>query len=113
VCGFDALAVDLTLVGDRPAALDAIGELIDTDGVLLAGVIPATGTAKPGVPLRRWAAPLLDAWNRLGFARHDLATRVVPTPCCGLAGADRTWALTAMKVCAQLADALQDPPEGW
>jgi hypothetical protein len=112
-CGFDALAVDLTLVGDLPTALDAIGELIDTDGILLAGIIPTTGTAEPGLPLRRWATPLLDTWNRLGFPRQDLAGRVVPTPCCGLAGADRDWALTAMKVCAQLADALVDPPEGW
>lgn len=112
-CGFDALAVDLTVVGDRPPVLDALGELIDSGGILLAGVIPATGPVKPDRPLAKWAAPLLETWNRLGFRRDDMAASVVPTPCCGLAGADRDWAVQAMKLAGQLADALPDLPETW
>jgi hypothetical protein len=112
-CGFDALAVDLTIVGQRPSTLDAMGELIDTGGILLAGVIPTVGPEKQDVPLRKWAAPLLESWNRLGFRREELAVSVVPTPCCGLAGADREWAVRAMQLAGQLAGALQDLPETW
>jgi hypothetical protein len=112
-CGFPALAVDLTLVGDRTSALDAVGEFIDGGGILLAGLIPGAAPTKPSAPLKYWAAPLLDAWNRLGFRREELAARVVPTPRCGLAGADRGWAVRAMQLCRQLAEALPDPPENW
>ncbi len=66
-CGFDALAVDLTIVGECPAALDAIGEVVDGGGILLAGMIPSTGPVRTDRPLRHWAAPLLDVWNRLGL----------------------------------------------
>ncbi len=111
--GFDALALDLTLVGERARALDAVGEFVDGDGILLAGIVPGTAPANRSAPLRHWASPLLDAWNRLGFRREDLATRVVPTPRCGLAGADRSWAVRAMHLCRQLADALPDPPDSW
>jgi hypothetical protein len=55
----------------------------------------------------------LDAWNRLGFRREELAARVVPTPCCGLAGADRDWAVRAMHLSQQLAQALPDLPDNW
>ncbi|HEY5877399.1 MAG TPA: methionine synthase [Nakamurella sp.] len=111
--GFDALAVDLTLIGQRPAALDALGELVDEGGKVLAGIIPTSGVTKPEAPLRTWAQPLLDTWNRLGFRRQDLAASVVPTPTCGLAGADHRWAVRAMQLCRQLAGALQDLPETW
>lgn len=100
-------------MGQRPSTLDAMGELIDTGGILLAGVIPTVGPEKQDVPLRKWAAPLLESWNRLGFRREELAVSVVPTPCCGLAGADREWAVRAMQLAGQLAGALQDLPETW
>jgi len=112
-CGFDALAVDLTVVGERASALDAIGELVEGGGILLAGVVPTTMPAKADAPLRHWAAPLLDTWNRLGLRREDLTGSVVPTPTCGLAGADRAWAVRAMQQCGQLAQALRDLPEEW
>lgn len=112
-CGFPALAVDLTILGDRASALDAVGEYLDGGGILLAGLVPGARPAKSSAPLQYWAAPLLDAWNRLGFRREELAARIVPTPRCGLAGADRGWAVRAMQLCRQLAEALPDPPESW
>lgn len=112
-CGFDGLAIDLTIVRDRASALDAVGEFIDGGGIVLAGVIPGTAPPNRSAPLRHWAGPLLDTWNRLGFRRDDLAKRVVPTPTCGLAGAERAWAVRAMQLCRQLAEALPDPPEDW
>ncbi len=111
--GFDALAIDLTVLGERAAALDGLGELIDGGGILLAGVIPGTIPVGRDAPLRQWASPLLNLWNRLGFGRQKLAETVVPTPCCGLAGADRGWAVQAMRLCRGLAEALPDLPEGW
>lgn len=112
-CGFDGVAVDLTIVGARTSALDAIGEFVDGGGILVAGIVPGTAPDRRSAPLRFWAAPLLDAWNRLGFRREELARCVVPTPTCGLAGAERGWAVRAMRVCRQLAEALPDPPENW
>jgi hypothetical protein len=112
-CGFDGLAVDLTAAKLPTAALDALGEFIDGGGILLAGVIPTGVPVKPDAPLRTWAAPLLDVWNRLGFRREELAGRVVPTPTCGLAGAERDWAVRAMRLSAELAQALPDLPDGW
>jgi len=112
-CGFEGLAVDLALVGDRTGALDAVGEFVDGGGILVAGLIPGTAPEKRSAPLKYWAMPLLEAWNRLGFRREELAARVVPTPCCGLAGADRDWSVRAMHLSQQLAQALPDLPDNW
>ena len=61
----------------------------------------------------RAAAPILQTWDRLGFNRSRLPEVVVPTPTCGLAGASADWAVRAMQICRELAQALQDLPEGW
>lgn len=111
--GFDAVSVDLPSLVDRTSSLDAVGEFIDGGGILLAGIVPGISPSERTAPLRYWAEPLLDAWNRLGFGRREMAARVVPTPRCGLAGADRGWAERAMRLCRQLAEALPDPPESW
>lgn len=111
--GFDALSVDLTVLGSTAAALDPIGEAIETGAILLAGVVPSVAPAASRAPLRSWATPLLQTWDRLGFARDLLAASVVPTPTCGLAGADREWTLRALRLCSELAEALTDLPEDW
>jgi hypothetical protein len=48
----------------------------------------------PGRPVtsRELARPAFDLADRLGFARERLAELAVPTPTCGLAGADPAWA---------------------
>jgi len=111
--GFDALSIDLTLLTSKAAALDPIGEAVETGAILLAGAVPATAPANPRAPLKTWAEPILQMWDRLGFPRQQLADAVVPTPTCGMAGASREWALRAMKLSSELADAIQDLPEGW
>jgi hypothetical protein len=35
----------------------------------------------------------------------------VPTPTCGLAGADPAWARRALTLCRELGQAFVDPPE--
>jgi methionine synthase II (cobalamin-independent) len=125
--GFRALSVDLTAItGGRrgmpaatptyPAArLDPIGEAVEAGAALLVGLVPSTSPppGRPDAGLRRWVDPLLQVWDRLGLSRHALATGVVPTPSCGLAGADQAWAEQALRICGELARALQEPPESW
>jgi hypothetical protein len=111
--GFDALSVDLTILGSTAAALDPVGEAVETGAILLAGLIPSVAPAQPKAPLKTWAAPLLQTWDRLGFPREQLAASVVPTPTCGLAGADCAGALRALTHRRALAAAIQDLPEGW
>lgn len=112
--GFDAVALDLTVIGSTAAQLDPIGELVEEGGVLVAGVVPSVLPPSGRAPdLRQAADPLLAVWDRLGFARSRLPECVVPTPTCGLAGATPEWAAAAMKRSQELAQALIDPPAGW
>ena len=111
--GFDALSIDMTTLPTAAAVLDPIGEAIETGAVLLAGVVPAVRSGGSPVPVQTWAAPVLQVWDRLGFPRTQLASAVVPTPSCGLAGANRDGARGAMAICRELSDALQDLPESW
>ena len=132
--GFGALSVDLTAIGTRAARIDPIGEAVEAGTVLLAGVIPTTEpagragsgggavpgrlggagdeergttTGEPATGTRRWAAPVLDLWNRLGLASATLGG-VVVTPTCGLAGASAAWAVRAMKLSRDVANLLAD-----
>ena len=111
--GFDAMAVDFTGIGTSAARLDPIGELLESGTVLLAGVVPGERPGGPERELRKWAAPVLDVFDRLGFPRDTLSARIVPTPVGGLADADTDWALTAMKTVRELSRAFEDLPEGW
>lgn len=111
--GFGALSIDATAVGSAAAALDPIGEALESGAVLLAGLVPAVLPSSASPPtLREAAGPILRIWDRLGLPRADLA-RVVPTPTCGLAGADGGWARQAMALTAELARAFQELPERW
>lgn len=112
--GFDAVALDLTIVGSTAARLDPIGELVEDGGVLVAGIVPGTAPASGRAPtLRQTVDPLLAVWDRLGFGRDRLPDSVVPAPTCGLAGATPSWAAAAMKRARELGQALIDPPAGW
>lgn len=121
--GFDALSVDFTELGTAASRLDPVGEMVEAGTTLLAGLVhglrpDASDSDRPDrhPPDRRlkdWAAPVLGVFDRLGFSRELLSGAVVPTPTCGLAGADQEWALTAMQICRELSQAFQDLPEGW
>lgn len=111
--GFGALSVDFTDIGTTAARLDPIGELVEAGTILLTGVLPGTRPPGRGPELRDWAAPVLGVFDRLGLPRDTLSAGVVPTPTCGLAGADFDWAVEAMKACRELSRAFQDLPEGW
>ena len=64
-----------------------------------------------GPALRSLARRAFDLADRLGFDRERLAHLAVPTPTCGLAGADPAWARRALALCRELGEAFVDPPE--
>ena len=113
--GAVAIGVDATLpsVAGRtasPAALDAFGEVWDAGTPLLLGMVPARDPG--GRPTSRaLARTAFDLADRLGFDRVRLAHLAVPTPTCGLAGADPAWAQRALALCRELGEAFVDPPE--
>jgi hypothetical protein len=115
--GFGGLSLDLTRLGRGAAALDPIGEAVESGAVLLAGIIPTAepavrrdpATGEPSTPTTKdWAGPVLEIWDRLGLARSRLAGQVIATPCCGLAGATGAWAMRAMRLSRDVALLLQD-----
>jgi hypothetical protein len=110
--GAGALALDVGLIGTHRAALDAIGESWDAEVPILLGLVPSV---RPGrePSLRELARPALWLADHVGFARERLATLVVPTPTCGLAGASPEWAQRAMEQARDLGKAFVEPPESW
>ncbi|MGH3808230.1 MAG: methionine synthase [Pseudonocardiaceae bacterium] len=111
--GADALAVDAELLAGAPrATLDALGAAWDSGASVLLGVVPALVPAVAPT-LAGLARPALDLVDRLGFDRGLLAQRCVPTPSCGLAGATPDWALQALTLARELAQAFVDPPDSW
>ncbi|GGL85583.1 methionine synthase [Nakamurella endophytica] len=109
--GASALWVDATAVGTAAARLDPIGEAVEAGVAIVAGLVPAAGPTTPR-SLGAAARPLTEAWRRLGLPRTSLAD-VVVTPTGSLAQVSADRAVTAMATCRRLAQALQDPPDGW
>jgi methionine synthase II (cobalamin-independent) len=113
--GAVAIGVDATLpsVAGRtasPAALDAFGAVWDAGTPLLLGMVPSRDPG--GRPTSRALAKIaFDLADRLGFDRVRLAHLAVPTPACGLAGADPVWARRALSLCRELGEAFVDPPD--
>lgn len=111
--GAVAIGVDATLpsVAGRtasPAALDALGEVWDKGTPLLLGIVPSRYPG--GRPTsREIARTAFDLADRLGFDRVRLSQLAVPTPTCGLAGADPNWARHALTLCRELGEAFLDP----
>lgn len=93
-----------------PAALDELGEVWDAGTPLLMGLVPSLAPADR-VTSRGLAGPAFDLADRLGFDRVRLSTLCVPTPTCGLGGADPTWARRALELSRELGQAFLDPPD--
>jgi len=113
--GATALSVDATLgsitgTTAQVAALDAVGEVWDAGMPLMLGIVPNRDPGRP-VTSRRLADTAFELAGRLGFARERLAELAVPTPACGLAGADPAWARQALKLCREIGEGFVDPPD--
>jgi hypothetical protein len=113
--GAAALGVDATrpeIAGSTadPAALDRIGEIWDAGTPLLLGLVPSSAP-RGRVTSRELARPAFDLADRLGFDRVRLGALAVPTPTCGLAGADPAWARRALELAREVGVAFVDPPD--
>ncbi|MEW9532651.1 methionine synthase [Microbispora sp. NPDC049125] len=87
---------------------DHVGEAVEKGIALFLGVVPGTDARLPDKGVV--AAPAVELWRRLGFAPARLATQVVLTPSCGLAGASPAYAKAALARCREAARVLQEDP---
>ncbi|MDN5858022.1 MAG: methionine synthase [Pseudonocardia sp.] len=113
--GATALSIDATKESLRAAtaqvaALDAVGEVWDAGIPLLLGIVPDRDPGRP-VTSRKLAETAFELAGRLGFARERLARLAVPTPACGLAGADPAWARRALALSREIGEGFLDPPD--
>ncbi len=105
--GAQHLSLDATLLHERDD--DALGEAVEEGVGLLLGVVPSSDAplARTDEVLR----PVRGLWRRLGLDPGALASTVVLTPTCGLAGATPSYARRALEACAAAAGALEEEPQ--
>jgi len=107
--GGDAVALDAALLTSRH--YDDLGEAVQAGLSLWLGVVPGTDA---DISLDATRARVTQLWSALGFPADQLASTVVLTPACGLAGASPGYVRRAMKVLRETAQALHegaDEPE--
>jgi methionine synthase II (cobalamin-independent) len=105
--GADGLSLDLTVAGDRVE--DELGEALEEEVVLLAGVVPAVDGAVSGPATT--VGPVRRLWQRLGLDPGRVASSVLVTPTCGMAGASPRHAERALRLARAAARNLVDDPE--
>jgi methionine synthase II (cobalamin-independent) len=106
--GAVAVSLDFDLLDlDDAAALDPLGEALDTGFGLFAGVVP---TSPPAPEASDAADRVRTLWRRFGFKPEKLPEQVVVTPACGLAGATPDYARAVMTTCREIARRLADDP---
>jgi hypothetical protein len=106
--GADVLSIDLTTTKSWSAPrLDALGEAVEAGVRLMLGVVPSVGSSS-SAPLRAsdGADKIKQLWNVLGFGPGQLASTVVPTTSCGLAGASAQYVRQALRVSREIGEEL-------
>jgi hypothetical protein len=107
--GVAGVSLDLPLVGQTRD--DALGMALESGVVLFAGVAPAVDAPPGKVGLSDPAttvAPVRRLWHRLGLDSESLASQVVVTPTCGLAGASPDHVLRVLRLVRAAAAQLSD-----
>jgi len=120
--GADGVGCDLSKLGR--AGEDGLAEAVEDGLGILAGVIPATGTAAtPEPPASAVARVVTGLWQRMGWPvapngpggpvkgegeAGGVAAQVVLTPACGMAGATPGYARAAMARCREAARLLPE-----
>jgi hypothetical protein len=114
--GADGVGCDLGVLARTEE--DGLAEAVEAGLGIVAGVIPATGTAgAPEPPPAQQAARVVTArWQRMGWpAARDgsagpggTAAQVVLAPACGMAGAAPRYARAAMTCCREAAGLLPE-----
>ncbi|SDD77025.1 methionine synthase [Rhodococcus tukisamuensis] len=105
-----AAMIGLDLGELKTADLDGVGEILEAGLSLALGLVPTTQPDRPPT-WRELAEPAVRLMDRLGFPRTVLATQVLVTPGCGLAGASEDWARAALRGAAEVARAFADGAE--
>ena len=105
--GAGAVSLDATLLTPRDD--DPLGEAVEGGTGLLLGVVPALDA--PLSELSAAMEPVRALWRRVGMAPERLASSVVVTPTCGLAGASPGHARRALEASARIAQRLAEAPE--
>nr|WP_221473545.1 methionine synthase [Planomonospora venezuelensis] len=104
--GARGVSLDASLLRRRDE--DVIGESVEAGLAFFLGVVPGTDAALPDVGVV--ARPAVELWRRLGFSPAVLASQVVLTPACGLAGASPGYAKAALAACRRAALVLREDP---
>jgi hypothetical protein len=120
--GADGVGCDLSTL--EQTGEDGLAEAVEAGLGVVAGVIPATGTAAAPEPppADRVARSVTALWQRMGWpvARHGgarpgggtgpggVAAQVVLAPACGMAGATPGYARAAMACCREAARMLPE-----
>lgn len=97
--GVAGLSLDLTLVDDTLE--QALGEAVESGVVLLAGVVPSADTELSDAATTVGPVPRL--WSRLGLTPETMASSVVVTPTCGMAGASPGHVQRALRLAREAA----------
>jgi methionine synthase II (cobalamin-independent) len=84
------------------SAYDDAAAWVDGGRDLWLGVVPTSEPATPPTDADI-TRTVLDLWSRLGHTEPETLPDTVLTPTCGLAGAARDWARTALQLCATTA----------
>jgi hypothetical protein len=102
--GVAGVSLDLPLVGQT--CDDALGTALESGLVLFAGVAPAVDAnlSDPATTV----APVRRLWHRLGLDPESLASQVVVTPTCGMAGASPDHVLRVLRLVRAGAGQLSD-----
>jgi methionine synthase II (cobalamin-independent) len=105
--GVAGVSLDLLLAGDTLD--DQIGQAVEADLLLLAGIVPAMPSEVPAMSdVRTTVEPVRRLWQRLGLDQERVARQVVVTPTCGLAGASPAYARAALTRAREAARALTE-----
>jgi methionine synthase II (cobalamin-independent) len=106
--GASAVSLDATLLTPRDD--DALGEAAESGTGLLLGTVPSRDAVLSD--LTATMSPVTALWRRLGLSAEALATGVVVTPTCGLAGASTAGARRALQACVEGARRLPELVQG-
>jgi methionine synthase II (cobalamin-independent) len=100
-------AVSFDLASLRDADVDLVAELAEAGVVLMVGALPTAAVPRlatgPPRPARQTAADVAELWHKTGLAAGQLASEVVITPGCGLAGVSPAAASAALAHCREAA----------
>jgi Cobalamin-independent synthase, Catalytic domain len=102
--GANAIGVDASLLGTKD--YDALGEAVEGGVGLWLGVLPSTDA---DITLDGARRPIRRLWSELGFDPELLASTVVATPTCGLAGASPTYVRRVLGVLRDVGRDSLDP----